>query len=153
LNRDARAARREHDSLQFDAQCLALQRNDAATTRVVTTDQRDGPHPERYAVSRLGEALQNNTRVEQLDVHVKYLVPSSLDAQQALSAMGPLLRYIRTNKTLRRGSMSINRPVHDVNKLLADEALKAFFANQGKIDELTLGSYVPVTVFCKSIQC
>jgi hypothetical protein len=134
-------------SLQFDALCLALQRNDAATTKLLDANK----YPKGYAL-RLGEALQNNTRVSTIDVHVERLVPESFDAQQALAAMRPLLHYFRTSKVLRSCSIILGFFESNVNKLLMEEILKAFFETRKEIDALTLGDYVPVALFCKGMR-
>jgi uncharacterized protein YceK len=136
-----------YQSLQFDALCLALQRNDAATTKLLDANK----YPKGYAL-RLGEALQSNRRVSTLDVDVERLVPESFDAQQALNAMGPLLHYIRTSKVLRSCSIHAYYRSNATSGLLMEEILKAFFETRKEINSLTLGNYVPVALFCKGMR-
>jgi hypothetical protein len=144
---DADEALRVHNSLQFEALCLALQRNDETTTKLANADE----YLVGYA-QRLGEALQNNTRVSELSIHIAKLIPSSFDEQQALSAIRHLLEYIRTSKAMRAVWIGHEHPSDDLNELLVKKLMNASLSQQARIEELTTSDCtLPILPFCKRL--
>jgi hypothetical protein len=139
---------RIRESLEFDVLCLALQSNDAETTKVLGILV---TYPEGYA-ERLGEALQGNTHVSHIDIEVAKLMPAIYDAQQMETIVAPLLRYIRTSKSLRSVLMGANHADSTLNARLHAAFLGAVFENQEHINELTCYSSVPAFPFSNGMR-
>jgi hypothetical protein len=143
LCRQSTDCERMRESLEFDVLCLALQCNDAETTKV----PRDlVKYPAGYA-ERLGEALQGNTRVSHIDIEVAKLMPAIYDAQQMDTIVAPLLRYIRTSASWRSALIGANHPNAVLNARLHTTLFEAVFENQQHLSELTCYSTVPALPF------
>jgi hypothetical protein len=136
-----------HNSLQLDALCHALQRNEAATTTVPN----DVYFPAGYA-QRLGEALQGNTHLSELKIRLQTLVPPSLGTQEITSFVSPLMRFIRTSKALRSVGVGLEHPDSSVNEVLVKEVLNAVFENECEIDKIACTCNVPIALFCQGFE-
>jgi hypothetical protein len=140
-----------YESLQFDALCHALRRNDAATTELT----RPSHFPPAGYAQPLGEALEDNSIVSKLEIDLQKLLPPALPTQGMASFVAPLMRFIRTSKALRsvvicteyehRGS--------GANKLLMKEIFKAVSENRWEIDTLDCRcENAPIRSFCIVVQ-
>jgi hypothetical protein len=143
---DANEALGVHHALQFEALCLALQRNDAVTTNLANSID----YPVAYAL-RLGQALRNNTRVSALSINVANLVPASFDAHQAWSAIGPLLEHIRGSRTTRAVSISHEHPNDVLNEFLVMRVMDASLSQRAQIEDLTSKCTVSILPFCQKL--
>jgi hypothetical protein len=138
LRTEAIEARRMHDALQFDALCLALRRNDPATTELIDTDF----YPVGYA-RRLGEALQGNTHVATLKLDLEKLIPPAsmhetnvVDPSKMLGFAEPLMSSIRNGSAMR--SLKIHSEFWDESfEPLLGSLMEAAFENRSAMRELT----------------
>jgi hypothetical protein len=152
LNADE--ARRLEESLEFDKLCLALRRNDSTVTKLPNADR----YPAGYG-HRLGEALEENTRVAEVDVDVSKLVPlmdgtHSLGREQVLSYITPLLTYIQKGAAMRRlmiRSSSPDSPIQ-LDHFLMTHVLQVLFGNRDRIDELVCMTPVPILPFARGMS-
>jgi hypothetical protein len=147
LRVEAVEAQRMHDSLQFDALCRTLRRNDPTKTAIRCAD-----FPVGYA-QRLGEALRDNTHVSSIEVDLRQMVPPFIGLQQISSFVAPLLRYIRSAKALRSFSISSDNDEDDASsRVLVKEILEALFEKQAGIDKITSHTSVPIKILINAIQ-
>jgi hypothetical protein len=136
------------ESLRFEALCHALQRNDPDTTET----RLDGYFKLPPACAQLlGEALQDNTHVSKVALEVPKLIPPLLGAHDIASFVAPLMRFIRTSKSLRHVSMWAAHG-SSVNNLLMEEIFNAVFQNQGQIDTLDCHCDAPIMLLCNGMQ-
>jgi hypothetical protein len=153
LHVHADEARHLQNTLEFEALCLAVRRNDPATTELPNATN----FPAGYAL-RLGEALQENTHVSVLDIHVEKLIPSLKDMQpfthaKVSSFVTPLLGYIRNGRAMRHVSLQSAHPNAKINKALETWFLDAVFGNRDYIRELTCNlCSVTIPPFLKGMQ-
>lgn len=129
------------DTLEFDALCLALQRNDADTTVV----PRRYSYPIGYS-QRLGEALQGNTQVSELTIDLSKLTPAFFEACKLENIIDPLIQYIQTSESIRKVVLCSDRSDIAVNELKI-AFLNAVFENGKRIKELDCYVIVPGFVF------
>jgi hypothetical protein len=142
VHEHADEARRLHQTLQLDALCLKVRRNDPSTT--VLANAKD--YPVGYA-RRLGEALQENTHVSDLDIDLEKLIPSPkdvdpLDISKVSTFVAPLIKYIRHGKAMRSVTLHSSHSQKTTNAALEAGVLAAVFGNRDAIRELTCLKYL-----------
>jgi hypothetical protein len=98
---EAEDAGRLRKSLEFEALCLALRRNDASITTLPSADK----FPDGYA-QPLGNALQNNTHVSSMEIQLKNAVPYIFDDETYSESnvrkfASPLAQYMESSKSLK----------------------------------------------------
>jgi hypothetical protein len=147
LRVDADEAQKLHDSLQFDALCLALRRNDPATTELPC----DSVFPNGYA-RRLGEALRNNTHVSKVEIQARKLVLSTRDAKEVLSFIAPFLSFLRSCESLRSISMSFKALYFSAGKCLENEIMQSLIAIEGEIEQITISPCVDIALLCHGMH-
>jgi hypothetical protein len=150
LRVQAQNSKRLHDSLRLDALCHPLRHNNSSTTVLNCSG-----FPEGYA-KRLGEALQDNTHVSSVHLHLeKLILPSTLDIQEILDFVAPLLHFFRTSKALRSIHVQFKHPNLNINELLTKQLFESVVANQaGILSTLRCewGCTIPIAVLCKGMQ-
>jgi hypothetical protein len=141
----AHEARRLHQTLQLDALCLKVRRNDTSTTVLANAVH----YPVGYA-RRLGEALQGNTYVSDLDIDLEKLIPSPkdvdpLDISKVSTFVAPLIKYIRHGKAMRSVTLHSSHSQKTTNAALEARFLAAVFGNRDAIRELTVSMFLTAT--------
>jgi hypothetical protein len=141
LRTDVNEAKRLPDeALQLDALCFALRHSNDPSANLLPRD-----YPVGYA-QRLGQALQGNTHVSTIHVHLESMVPwpENGDRNEILEFVACFPSYIASG-TAKRVVMHSDHDNDLMNKYLVIATLDAVFGNRRHIRELICN--------CKSPRC
>lgn len=146
LRAEAQDAERLERSLEFEALCLALRRDDDCLTELCDAQK----YPAGYA-KPLGEALfERNTNVTSIELWLKTAIPcianedGTVNASKRMASVQPLVHYLEGSDSLRSVTIGGSHPSSAWTVLF----LGACFRNQN-IENLAIEllSEIPVQVF------
>jgi hypothetical protein len=147
---------RRRETLEFEALCLALSRNDASITKLPCSQN----FPKGYA-RQLGNALKYNRQVTSVEISYCTLLPETIEEGEVNVFLSPLVKFLRTSAALRQveidccaGTRSNKKPTLDekvIGACFRNRNIEELYIRESDFSEAVFSSYL-VSSSLKTLQ-